>query len=214
MTNFPIQLDATCNGYQHIALLSGDNLLAKELNLTPAEDYSVPKDFYNYIALKLSDYLKDIYKQMLTHNKDSEVLQYSEAQLMQYKKLSKLNIPRHLVKPVIMVEPYNASILRQKEYIETGFSIDVEEKKMKVEDILNLNFKERLENLKIEEINTTIKHYKDPDNLDLILSEDDILVLTSSLKKIVYTEFGKIKDFKKYLSSIATICNKLKMAIP
>jgi DNA-directed RNA polymerase len=33
-TNLPIQLDATCNGYQHLALLSLDHDLAKELNLT------------------------------------------------------------------------------------------------------------------------------------------------------------------------------------
>jgi len=33
-THLPIQLDATCNGYQHLSLLSLDHDLAKELNLT------------------------------------------------------------------------------------------------------------------------------------------------------------------------------------
>jgi DNA-directed RNA polymerase len=34
ITFLPIQLDATCNGYQHLSLLSMDLSLAKELNLT------------------------------------------------------------------------------------------------------------------------------------------------------------------------------------
>lgn len=54
-TYLPIQLDATCNGFQHMALLSNQERLFKQLNLvTKGESDSVnPKDFYNFLLHKL-----------------------------------------------------------------------------------------------------------------------------------------------------------------
>ena len=50
-TYLPIQLDATCNGYQHMALLTkGSKALAK-LNLTKARVDTVPKDLYQMLVL-------------------------------------------------------------------------------------------------------------------------------------------------------------------
>lgn len=59
-TYLPIQLDATCNGFQHMALLSNEDTLFKELNLvsnskTKDKDISniEPNDFYNFLLYKL-----------------------------------------------------------------------------------------------------------------------------------------------------------------
>ena len=57
ISHFPIQLDATCNGYQHLSLLTGDEPLAGQLNLTPSTKDEAPKDFYTFVGLKLKDYL-------------------------------------------------------------------------------------------------------------------------------------------------------------
>lgn len=48
-THLPIQLDATCNGFQHLVLLSLDNNLIKELNLSSSTFDEKPRDFYGYI---------------------------------------------------------------------------------------------------------------------------------------------------------------------
>lgn len=59
ITHLPIQLDATCNGFQHLALLTGDENLAKYLNLTPSSWYDQPDDFYSFLALNLNKYFKE-----------------------------------------------------------------------------------------------------------------------------------------------------------
>lgn len=48
-THLPIQLDATCNGFQYLILLSGETNLRKQLNLTKSSYSNKPGDFYSYI---------------------------------------------------------------------------------------------------------------------------------------------------------------------
>jgi DNA-directed RNA polymerase len=52
-TYLPIQLDATCNGFQHMALLSNETILFKELNLVKPKVQDEPKHFYNFLFHKL-----------------------------------------------------------------------------------------------------------------------------------------------------------------
>lgn len=52
-THLPIQLDATCNGYQHLSMLSRDNKLAVNLNLLRCKSTEIPKDFYSILSHRI-----------------------------------------------------------------------------------------------------------------------------------------------------------------
>jgi len=58
LSHFPIQLDATCNGYQHLSLLTGNEPLAGQLNLISGDNDTKPKDFDSFVGLKINDFLK------------------------------------------------------------------------------------------------------------------------------------------------------------
>jgi DNA-directed RNA polymerase len=64
LTYFPVQLDATCNGFQHLALLSNEEILFKELNLRVDDDKEYPKDFYNFLIFKIIELLESKIKDM------------------------------------------------------------------------------------------------------------------------------------------------------
>lgn len=58
-TNLPIQLDASCNGYQHISLLTKQEQVFKPLNLKSSTKKDKPEDFYSYILFNVRDYVND-----------------------------------------------------------------------------------------------------------------------------------------------------------
>ena len=53
-THLPIQLDATCNGYQHISLLTRQKEVFKPLNLKSSTHNDNPEDFYGYLLIEIS----------------------------------------------------------------------------------------------------------------------------------------------------------------
>jgi DNA-directed RNA polymerase len=112
-TCLPIQLDATCNGYQHLALLSLDHDLAKELNLTKSTSDDIPKDFYNFTAVKLINYYNDQLSNNNLSVEDREV----------YTRFSNLTIARKIVKKVIMTIPYNVTHFTIIEYLKSNFTM-------------------------------------------------------------------------------------------
>lgn len=111
-TYLPIQLDATCNGFQHLSLLSLDPKLATEVNLSQSSWKDKPKDFYSFLVSNLMDH----FKTELENNKQL-ALNTREG----YKRLINFNLQRYIIKKSIMTIPYNVSTFQLINYIIENF---------------------------------------------------------------------------------------------
>jgi DNA-directed RNA polymerase len=103
-TYLPIQLDATCNGFQHLVLLSNEDTLFKELNLITDND--APKDFYNFLVQKLYGYFDKNIEENIVDTKGGS-----------YERLKNFALDRSCLKKAIMTIPYNATQLSMRKYI-------------------------------------------------------------------------------------------------
>ena len=108
-TYLPIQLDATCNGFQHLALLSNEDTLFKELNLI--SDNDTPNDFYNFLIHKLINVFDINIEQGIMEDKND---------CGSYERLRNFYIERSNIKKAIMTIPYNASSLSMRNYIKSN----------------------------------------------------------------------------------------------
>lgn len=108
-TYLPVQLDATCNGFQHLALLSQESDLYHELNLTNRDKSNVPRDFYNFLLIKVTNKLKTI----ACENKTCEQAQTKES----YRRLEDFILTRTHMKKIIMTIPYGASEQKMRQYL-------------------------------------------------------------------------------------------------
>ena len=99
-THLPIQLDASCNGYQHISMLTRESLVFKYLNLVPSSKDDKPGDFYTYILKEVLSQIKGLKKGI------------SESELSSLQRLSKCSITRKMIKTLVMTYSYNVSTLQ------------------------------------------------------------------------------------------------------
>jgi DNA-directed RNA polymerase len=115
-TYLPIQLDATCNGFQHLSMLSNETKLFKELNLMKSSTSDNPGDFYNYILHLLIT--------NINHTIECESTDMDEEKLDSYKRLSKFILTRSIIKKALMVIPYNAGRRTIRMYIKEALIFD------------------------------------------------------------------------------------------
>lgn len=184
-THLPIQLDASCNGYQHLSLLTSDYDMAKELNLTKSSWKDIPKDYYGFLAIKLND----LFKNKLNDS------QLSEQDKDCYRRLNNVLITRGTIKKAIMTIPYNVSTHQMISYLKENFNR------------ININDSKSI-------WSPYLLEYEYKEDTDVILCAKDITFIATGLREVLEANFPKLKLLVMYLKDIASICNKLNLIIP
>lgn len=190
ITYLPIQLDATCNGFQHIAMLAMDHKLISKVNIKNSTADDRPEDFYTIISNLIYGYLEKILKD---NNKDS-LANYDS-----YERLYNINLQRSIIKKSIMTMPYNVSAIQSIRYLKESF----------IEDSDYTNLQNNKDN------NLTkgkwFRHIKDE---NLFLKDADFIVLYKVLSKVLENTTPSIKLITDYLWGLADICSIANIPIP
>ena len=193
----PIQLDASCNGYQHLALLTRETKIFNNLNLGRSTHDDIPDDFYKYIIEENMKYMLEKQKTLSNLNNKSSI----DINLLDsINRLIEVSFDRSLVKKIIMTKSYNASIIRLVEHLAKNLDNHKE-------DIINttdLNNNKKTKTL----IYYTYKNH----NVKLI--RKDLLNFVMSLKIVLDKISPKIKLLTEYLDNVVKICTKLNTPVP
>jgi DNA-dependent RNA polymerase len=207
VSNLPIQLDASCNGFQHLTLLVDDLALAKELNLNEASKEDVPKDFYTFIGFKVKNYFVN----KLEENRQGK-LKLTLEEIESYSKLAELDIFRDLIKKAVMTIPYNASASAIVDYLKLKFekkkNPELESKtKLELRDVSN-------EILHKDYYVYVLKSDKSKNEKVLTFKEIDFKNLRKALNISIFVDYPKLTALAEYLKGIANVANKLEIQIP
>lgn len=162
-TYLPIQLDGTCNGFQHLALLSNETEIFEKLNLGASRKDLDPFDFYSHVVdilnIHLEDKKKDYSEELESldskkkdytnkleslNRKNPDYiegeLEYIESKKKDYtekiesiERLLKLGINRSIIKPAIMNKPYNATDRTLASYVRDLLVFDHTEEKLEID---------------------------------------------------------------------------------
>ena len=98
-TNLPIQLDASCNGYQHISLLTKQKELFNTLNLFTSTKGDVPGDLYVRILVNIKESI---------NNRLNNSEYANEEEKDSLTRLINVGLIRKIIKKIIMTKSYNA----------------------------------------------------------------------------------------------------------
>jgi hypothetical protein len=219
VSTLPIQLDASCNGFQHLTLLIDDLSLSKELNLNKSNWNESPKDFYNFIALNV----KTFFDKKLNEAQTGKLV-ISPEDKESYKKLAKLDIYRVLIKKAVMTIPYNASASSIIAYIKENFDKQRNPNfSAMVAEITNTSNISQTSGNDVENEsrgdtgkNKDFYIYKLKSDLKktVIFTELDFQNLRKALQIVIFVDYPKLSALAEYLKDIAKVSNSLNIPIP
>ena len=200
-TYLPIQLDGTCNGFQHLALLSNETKLFNNLNLGESKKNKDPSDFYTHILDILNIHL--VRSARKKRGKDSNEIKE------RIERLLKLGLNRSLLKPIIMNDPYNATNRTLASYVRDLLIYDHSDEKKPLLDKEGKQIYDKNNNPKFE----SISWYKIDNSSKYFVNFEDLEFLVKTIDEIIYVKYPKIKILKDYFRDIGKIFNDLNIPI-
>lgn len=189
-TYLPIQLDGTCNGFQHLALLSNETQIFDKLNLSKSKKNIDPSDFYSHVLDILNIHLE--YKK-----KETTDINIKES----LTRLLNLGLNRSIIKPVIMNRPYNATNRTLASYVRDLLVYDHTDEISEYDDSGVLKVM-RKSWYKISE-----------ESINNCVNFNDLEFLVKCIDEIIYVKYPKIKLLTNYFHEIGLILNKLNLPI-
>lgn len=210
-SNRPIQLDASCNGFQHLSLLSNEISLFEQLNMSPSSPDKDPKDFYKFILDQIRLLIE---KKKVILKSEGGV--HSIKELSSLERISKVELARKHIKPVIMTKPYNAT--------DWGLFDDLVKNMVKVglclindlgeidKDSVILFKDQSFEEKKSYNIENYTYIFSTDENNQNYLTNNDLRIIIQCYNEVL-NSYTNIKYLIKYLKDIAKIYNDYNLPI-
>lgn len=231
----PIQLDATCNGFQHLSLLSEEVDLFEQLNLSESDKSDDPKDFYSFMLDKVKAH-------MLNLISNKKIILSDKQHIL---RLLVFNFVRKHIKNIIMTKPYNATDYRLvtnlmnllifrgtalldedtnkfKEFILKDSEIETTNTDIKEPittdnnesvDATDTNSDKEGDESENEQEDKIVNIYSsEKDSIDFV-TRADLRYFIASFNHVLYYKYPHIKALITYLKDIASIFNKLNLPI-
>lgn len=201
-TYLPIQLDATCNGYQHLNMLINQSKLFDVLNLGSGTTSDIPYDLYLYILDKVNK---------IINNKIKEGNLQGE-QLDIHKRLAAFPFNRSMIKKAIMTFAYNAANITLVDYIvnELKYHCNTVIPRKKKENIMRNERKaenKKSRSSKNAEVRKEIdlNWYKASNDGNTLVNYNDIVLYVKYLLQFIQSEDSEVKKLKDYMRDMIKI---------
>lgn len=186
LVKFPIFIDATCSGIQHISAMIKDLESGINVNLVPQNENDKVNDIYSYLLKYINDEIN------LEGNKLNT----------EFPNLKHIRLNRNDVKTPIMTKTYSVTLLGMKNQINFSLKKNSEEFIINYDnETLNIDKKnEKLYNIKIKSYLT---------NKLVELDQKDIFKIAQIIEKSLFIKFPLLNKVYTYFREICKICNKL-----
>ena len=197
-TRLPIQIDASCNGYQHLSLLTRDKKGLKYLNLNKSSFNDDPHDLYSLIVSKIRELISiDLDK----GNYSSESVKESLIKILS------INFTREELKNSIMTFAYNARSRTMAYYLSDKMDAKIIEGKIPNPD----------KNGEMKSVSQKLFYLPHSSNgVEKVNGLDwkELCLIISYLKRAVGEYIPKMNELNNYMKTLVDICVKFGIPLP